>query len=136
MFQLAGLVLRVGRDGLAVWTGFLANLGGCVNFIVKAVVGRDGHDVGPLDAAAAADRPGDDDVLEVLRAAGRCLFRGCAAVAGCCAWPSPNDWLPVSWGRSCWCAGDVDRGARVGRLQRGTNRPSGLRRHRGPRHGR
>ena len=29
---------------------------------------RDGDDVGSLDAAAAADRPGDDDLLEILRA--------------------------------------------------------------------
>ena len=40
----------------------------CSTFIVKGCRRRDGDDVGSLDAAAAADRPGDDDLLEILHA--------------------------------------------------------------------
>ena len=39
-----------------------------LNFIAQGRRRRDRDDVGPLDAAAAADRPGDDDLLEVLHA--------------------------------------------------------------------
>ena len=47
-----------------------------LNVLFKGVVGRDRDDVGPLDAAAAADRPGDDDLPEVLHAdrGGRCSW--------------------------------------------------------------
>ena len=50
--------------------GWIGNLLGMCNFIAKAVVGVTVHDLAPLDAAAAADRPGDDHLLEILRAAG------------------------------------------------------------------
>ena len=50
--------------------GWIGNLLGLCNFIVKAVARRDVHDLAPLDAAAAADRPGDDHVFEILRAVG------------------------------------------------------------------
>ena len=54
---------------------YLGNLLGMLNFIFKCVAGRDVHDVGPLDAAAAADRPGDEDLLEILHAdRGRDVF--------------------------------------------------------------
>ena len=42
---------------------------------------RDGDDVGSLDAAAAADRPGDHDVLEILRADRGRVLSGCDLVA-------------------------------------------------------
>ena len=43
---------------------------GHVQFHRQGRARRDVHDLAPLDAAAAADRPGDDHVLEVLRAVG------------------------------------------------------------------
>ena len=43
-------------------------LAGHAEFHRQVRVRRDLHDVGPLDAAAAADRPGDDDLLEILHA--------------------------------------------------------------------
>ena len=70
-----------------------ANLLGMLNFIAQGVSWRDVHDVGPLDAAAAADRPGDDDVLEVLHAdrgvmfAGRRLLARPGCRADCSCWP-------------------------------------------------
>ena len=75
VFDLVGWTY--GQDETA-WRlpGYLANLGGCVNLLLKARAGRDRDDVGAVDAAAAADRPGDDDVLEVLRAAGGGLLSG------------------------------------------------------------
>ena len=48
---------------------YLGNLLGMCNFI-QGRGRRDVHDVAPLDAAAAADRPGDDHLPEVLHPAG------------------------------------------------------------------
>ena len=54
---------RPGRAGSATcWA--------CAISSSKVDAGRDVHDVAPLDAAAAADRPGDDHLPEILRAAG------------------------------------------------------------------
>ena len=50
------------------WYGFAGNVLGTLNMLMQGRDRRDGDDVGPLDAAAAADRPGDHDLLEILRA--------------------------------------------------------------------
>ena len=61
------------EQGSTQWTAYglhRRNVAGMLNFILKGDRRRDRDDVGPLDAAAIADRSGDDDLPEILRAAG------------------------------------------------------------------
>ena len=67
---------RLGRSLYRQWcSGFHRQLPWLHQSGRQGFLGRDLHDVAPLDAAAAPHRSGDDDVPEVLRAAGLCYAR-------------------------------------------------------------
>ena len=80
--QPGGWFAGVAGDGVA---HFVCQSAGLLNVLVKGVIGVSRDDVGSLDAAAAAHRPGDDDLPEVLHAdrGGDVPGRGAVAVLRC-----------------------------------------------------
>ena len=81
----AWMGLRLGRRAVRI-TGYLANLLGMTNFIVKGMFGVTVMMWVRWTLPRLADRPGDDDLPEVLHADRRGDVRGCRGLAVRAAW--------------------------------------------------
>ncbi len=109
----------------------LGNLLGMCQLHRQVRFRRDVHDVGPLDAAAVADRPGDDHLSEILHAdCGRHVSGDCALVVRVSGRLDHQVRMPP--GRSPRKLAGTGRGASAGDSQPTDNEEDSTRAERGP----